>query len=128
MLRTGRVSVPVAAQILGLSVPRVYAMANDGTLQSERMGGAVYVVLASLKAYQKSLKVPAGLILLTDAQHEYNYSRPTLWRRVQEGTLRKEIINERAYLHRTDLDKLYGLHSPTLSAPTKKRKTEEVRR
>jgi predicted DNA-binding transcriptional regulator AlpA len=119
MLHKGCVSVPVAAVMLSLSRPRVYAMATDDTLSTVQIGGSVYVTVRSIKAYRESVAVPAGLILMSDAQKEFHYSRATLWRRVLDGTLRKEIINERAYLHRIDLDKLYGSHTPTLSIPTK---------
>jgi len=71
----GFLSIPAAAKRLSLSIARTYALAADGSLQTERRGAAVFISEASIEAYQVAQKLPDGFIELTEAMERTGYSR-----------------------------------------------------
>jgi predicted DNA-binding transcriptional regulator AlpA len=104
-LREGLLSIPAAAKVLRLSPPRAYGLALDGTFDRRKIGGAVYVTAASVKAYQQArATVPTGWISLPDACRLTGYGRTAILDRVRSGQLERRLVHRRLYLYRPALD------------------------
>jgi len=92
MARRGLIPVPEAADLLGLSPPRVYALADAGELQVERVGigrrAKVYVSRASIESHVRGPTLSRGLVPLAQAMRVVGCSRATIYRRYQVETVR----------------------------------------
>ena len=104
MLELGNLSIPAAADALGLSAARTYALAQAGKLTALKLGGTVYVTKASLDAYKASRKAPPGWILVSAATTLYHYGRSALLARAQRGEVGRELFAGRTYLRVKDLN------------------------
>jgi hypothetical protein len=104
---SGYVPIPEAAKALNLSPARVYELASSGLLTRQRVGGAVYVSLASLDAYQKQMSPGPGWIPIAAAARLYKYARTTLIYRAKRGQLELRVLNRHAYLYQPALDALF---------------------
>jgi excisionase family DNA binding protein len=104
MAKQGCISVREAAARLKVSDKRVYALATSGVLKLRRFGGAVYVIVESVEAYEKATTVRPGLISIADANVKYGFSRATLFRYMRQGLLHPVHIKRLLYFEKTELD------------------------
>ena len=88
---------------------RAYALADAGTLDRLKAGGAVYVSKTSLDFYRAKLRPPTGWLTVQAATERYHYGRSALYKLLGRAKLRRRSIGGRVYLCGRDLDKSLGL-------------------
>lgn len=108
-LAGGYLPIPAAAKALHISPARAYALADAGTLDRLKAGGAVYVSKTSLDFYRAKLRPPTGWLTVQAATERYHYGRSALYKLLGRAKLRRRSIGGRVYLCGRDLDKSLGL-------------------
>ena len=125
MAALGFLDVTAAAQLLGLSVPRTYAILlnPENDIEKRRLGkGSVYFSKTALEAYILSQKARPGWIILSEAMKRTKFSRSTLYKWAANGVVEMEGRGGRTFVRESSLDLIgpvvaacvyiYGLRDP----------------
>lgn len=122
MAERGCIPIPEAAKRLKLSPARTYALADSGDLTLKKLGGAVYVTVKSVEAYEAANTVTPNLLSVAQANKKYGYSRVTLFRYIREGKLHPTYIKRFLYFDKAELDwQLLGKGEPPKAGDAAKR-------
>ena len=98
MAEQGFLDVDTAAELLGVSTARAYALGKRGSIVTRPLGGAVYFARASLEQYHRELTVPPGWLTLSEAMERSHWSRSTLYKRAADGAIKMRRLGGRVYV------------------------------